>query len=245
MSSLECYPIYHLKSLINKHFALVDVGSTSTKWYFIKSNKLYFDPISDGFNPVYEQVCPEGFITQDIEEELLKIDTLIYYGTGTSTEAAIEKVKQVFAKFEIENFLVFSDILAASRACCEIHQGYVSILGTGSNSVFFDGKDAQVLNPAMGFILGGQGSGAYIGKMLLSFYFSSRMPKDLADVFKVEYNLRKSDVLENTYSQSAAKYLASFAPFASANLQNSWMEDFMDNIMREFISIHLEPFIKR
>ena len=241
---LECYSIFHLESKYDNHFAILDVGSTTTKWYFLKSNRLYFEALTEGFNPVYEQVLPDGFITNDIEDELLEIDTLIYYGTGTSTESAILKVKQVFAKYEIENILVFSDILAASRACCNKHHGYVSILGTGSNTVFFDGKDAQVLNPAMGFMLGGQGSGAYIGKMLLSFYFSSRMPKDLADVFKVKYNLRKSDVLENTYSQSAAKYLASFAPFASANLQNSWMEDFMDNIMREFISIHLEPFIK-
>lgn len=219
------------------------MGSTTAKWYFVNVNGDCDTLTSAGFNPTYQDKVPDGFFTDSIKILLLEIDRVIYYGTGVTSQQAVKVVKNIFQRYQIGSIEVYSDILAAGRACCNDKSGIVAILGTGSNAIYFDGSDVHVGIPSMGYIIGDHGSGSYIGKKLLEFYFTKQMPEDLSSIFEVEFDLSRSMVLQQVYSDVGAKYLAHFAPFLNSVIQHIWIDQFMTEVFNTFINIYLVPLV--
>ena len=109
---------------------------------------------------------------------------------------------------------VESDLLGAARAVCGHEPGIACILGTGSNSCLYDGKDIVKHTPPLGYILGDEGSGSYLGKTLLNGLFKGTLPEELKETFCTRFELKLPDIIERVYRLPAANaFLASLVPF--------------------------------
>ncbi len=143
------------------------------------------------------------------------VSEIWFYSAGATSGKAVETLEYAFGfMFPKAVVNVLSDLLGAARALCGTEPGIVGILGTGSNSCFYDGKDIVKAGHGGGFILGDEGSGAWFGKTLLADYVRNLIPKDMLDALQERYSLDYETVIEKVYrSEAPSRYLASFFPF--------------------------------
>ena len=203
---------------MNKVLLVADSGSTKTDWLLITPDGERLEVHTDGINPardtrdiiynvLYHQLLTQ--ISPTIEPE-----AVYFYGAGCIepfSQTVQDVIKELFCGCEVE---VKSDLLGAARALCGTGSGIACILGTGSNSCLYDGKDIVGHTPPLGYILGDEGSGSYLGKTLLNGLFKGTLPETLKDEFCDEYQLSMSDIIERVYRLPAANaFLASLVPF--------------------------------
>ena len=150
-------------------------------------------------------------------------------------------MRNAIAKFShIQNIYVEHDVMAAALGLFGRESGIACILGTGSNSCFFDGTSLYQEVPALGYILGDEGSGASLGKRLLRDYLYLNLPKHLEHQLKLQFNLNKELVLNKVYKEQAPnRWLASFAPFIKANIHEKYCEDIVRESFRDFFRYHI------
>jgi hypothetical protein len=151
--------------------------------------------------------------------QLWLIETIFYYGAGCAYAEAnkrmFDALKNAFGTEKIE---INSDLLAAARALCGHDEGIACILGTGSNSCLFDGVKIVDNTPSLGYILGDEGSGAALGKRLVSDCLKKQLSPALTKKFLEKYNLTTAEILEQVYHKPMPnRYLAQFAPFLAEN----------------------------
>ena len=201
---------------------IADAGSTKTDW-IVTNNSLITKQIkTKGINPFYQT---ESDIIQLISTEIksqideIEINEIYFYGAGCTTEKQPIVANALKASFTNAKIEVDSDLLAAARALCGHSEGIACILGTGSNSCLYDGKNIIQNTSPLGFILGDEGSGAYLGKTLVSDFLKRQMPDNIADLFANKYRLTTKEAVENVYRQPLPnRYLAQFTPFLSENI---------------------------
>jgi len=219
-------------NLITMKKLIADSGSTKTDWKLLEDGKItgYFQ--TKGLNPFF---ISEENILNTIKEEILpkikgNMDEIFFYGAGVTDKTKSDKIEKplskLFPKAKIE---IQSDLLGASRALFGKEAGIVCILGTGSNSCLYDGKEIKKTIPSLGFILGDEGSGNALGKKLLSDYFKEVMPEKLRKLFEEDYKVKLKEILEQVYkeSENPARYLASFAPFLSKNIADPYCQQIL------------------
>ncbi len=227
---------------------IADGGSTKTNWCLVteEGNKVYFN--TEGYNPYF---APTTYIIQSLQENLptdLEIDKITevnYYGAGCSTpemrKIVEDAMKVVFNKSKI---YIGHDLLAAARALLGHSAGFAAILGTGTNTCIYDGKDIAQNIDSGAYILGDEGSGCYIGKKLLTDYLRGYMPEAVRKNFWDTYKLTPDDVNEQVYTQPRAnRFCASFSKFVydnnvhleySRNLVKTSFEDFFKNLVTHY-----------
>lgn len=219
---------------------IADSGSTKTDWRLISEDETKsFSSI--GFNPYH---ISENQVLEALENSGLalfnnQITEVFFYGAGCSSEKNCNFLLQIFGSFfpnaKIE---VNHDLLAAARAACQKEKGMVAILGTGSNTCLYDGVEVIENIPALGYILGDEGSGAYIGKKLITKYLYNELNIDLKHKFENQYSLNKETILEAVYKKELPnKYLASFAKFVAENVEE--LEDLVLECFQDFFSKHI------
>lgn len=200
---------------------IAEAGSTKTDWILTDNNNIVKRKKTRGINPFYQTAED---ITCLIEKELMPetpndISQIYFYGAGCTAEKqpiVAAALKTIFTNAKIE---VASDLLAAARALCGHSEGIACILGTGSNSCFYNGENITQNTPPLGFILGDEGSGAYLGKTLVSDFLKRQMPDNIAELFADKYQLTTKEAVENVYRQPLPnRYLAQFTPFLSENI---------------------------
>ena len=121
--------------------------------------------------------------------------------------------------------------------------GIACILGTGSNSCFFDGKEILQSNPSLGYILGDEGSGVYMGKKLLRDYLYTDLPNSLHQKFQDEFELNIDEVLDNVYNKYLPnRYIASFTKFIGANIDHPYMHGLVYECFYDFIGNHIVKY---
>ena len=224
---------------------VADSGSTKCDWKLgDSSNPEILLTHTMGFNPFYHNT---DFIKKEISKnaELLEfrneVTELYYFGAGCSSAArnllVEEALRDIFVHAKIQ---VSHDVSASAIATCGAEEGISCILGTGSNSTFFDGKSTfRQMVPALGYILGDEGSGSYLGKRLLSDFLYKRLPTELHAFLKDEMALNKELIFEKTYAEHANVYLASFAKVLSDFKTLDYVQNLVRKGFREFIEIHL------
>ncbi len=207
---------------------IADSGSTKTSWALLSSNGIV-QWSSVGLNPVFHS--NESF-TQVVREGCAphlggKVPYEVHFygagcGAGERKELAVDALKEVFPKSRVN---VEHDMLGAARACFGNGSGICGILGTGSNCcVYTNGMITE--NPvSLGYILGDHGSGNQLGKKLIAARLENRMPTHLSQGFdKMFPDASHENVIRKVYWEPLPnRYLASFAPFASAHLQDEWV----------------------
>jgi N-acetylglucosamine kinase-like BadF-type ATPase len=227
---------------------IADGGSTKTNWCLLNEEgvKVYFN--TEGYNPYFSSIA---YIVNSLNENLPtdlekdKITEVNYYGAGCSTAEKRQQVEDamaaVFTKAKIN---IGHDLLAAARALLGRNAGFAAILGTGTNTCIYDGKDIVNNIDSGAYILGDEGSGCYIGKKLLTDYIRGYMPEVVRALFWDTFQLTPDDVNEQVYTKPLAnRFCAGFSKFVydnnvhieySRNLVRTSFEDFFKNLVTHY-----------
>jgi N-acetylglucosamine kinase-like BadF-type ATPase len=223
---------------------VADSGSTKTDWILNGENGTSEKFSTTGFNPYFHD---EEFILNGLEansELALKaheVKKVFFYGAGCSSDARRAKVKNALTKFfrNAESF-VSHDVLGAILATCGNEPGITCILGTGSNSCYFDGKNIRPNNFGLGFIMGDEAGGSYFGKKLITAYLYDILPSDLRKKFESQYEMNKEIMVANVYNnQKANVWLASFAKFMTENKEHPWVLETVKAGFDEFFRLYV------
>ena len=223
---------------------IIDGGSTKADWYIQHPNGSTSNLTTTGFNPNYDS---EERISSLLEKEAKShfekgsVFTIHYYGTGCWDVSRKQVVKRaMLANFPKAAINIDHDLLAAARATCGDEPGIACILGTGSNSLLFDGKEEKDNVTNLGFLMGDEGSGAVIGKELVKSYFYREMPKELHYVLEKECPNGKMDILDQIYKGGVpAAYLATFTKKYSAHIGHPFIWNLIKNCFEEFLTRHV------
>jgi len=203
---------------------IADSGSTKTFWCVCENSNVLKQISTPGINPFYQTT---GEIQELIMTTLLaeihtfQIDKIFFYGAGCAFPEKNKMVADALAYFftgtEIE---VESDLLGAARALFQYQKGIACILETGSNSCYYDGKQIVKNVSPLGFILGDEGSGAVMGKLLIADCLKHQLPEWLCEKLLDEYELTPAQILESVYKQPFPnRYLASLTPFLREHIE--------------------------
>ncbi len=219
-----------------------DIGGTKATWIW-KNNQGQIRRINTlGYHPLHS-----GHELFDILEntELTRLarqwNQLCYYGTACESVQMADTVKKQLKKiFPYSDIKVYSDLLGATRAACGHKPGVSCILGTGSSSCLYDGKNIRRQVPSLGYILADEAGGADLGKRLLTAYFYGRLEKNTVAQLKDSYQISKDQVLSRLYKKSAAnRYLASFAPFVLKHQKDQAIRRLTRDSIDSFIRNHI------
>jgi glucosamine kinase len=206
---------------------IADSGSTKTDWRLMDGNSIISMVNTKGFNPYYQQL--EEMVTE-IESALvpalntLQVKTIYFYGSGCSTRERQKKISDALTPFFTSaEIFVQSDLIGAARALSGNQPGIVSILGTGSGSCRYDGNQIIENIPSLGFILGDEGSGAWLGKKMVTDFLRGHMPQKSLDTIREKLHIDKEIILEHVnHKPMPSRYLAGFAKFISENIDQTY-----------------------
>jgi N-acetylglucosamine kinase-like BadF-type ATPase len=130
--------------------------------------------------------------------------------------------------------------MAAARALCGRKKGIACILGTGSNSCYYDGRKIVKNSPGLGYVLGDEGSGAYLGKKVIQYYLYGTFDEELRARFGAAYTTNASEILENVYKKPLPnRYLAGFCRFLAENRGHYMIENIIEDGLNDFFFTHL------
>ena len=206
---------------------IADSGSTKTDWRLIRDNSEVSSFSTIGFNPyiIDEKAIIQELVASDLSVVKHEIKEVFFYGAGCSTDKNNNIVLGALTSFFINASVdVNHDMLAAARAACSEKGGMVAILGTGSNSCLFNGKEIIENISALGYILGDYGSGADIGKSFIKAYLEKELPKEIATDFFKQNQLSATDILDAVYKKELPnRFLANFSQFVYQNIQHPYM----------------------
>lgn len=217
---------------------IAESGSTRTEWALVEDNHLVQRVFTEGLNPFFQTRreisrsvrlgLPESFFKK-------KLDQVYYYGAGCSS---YEK-KNILGASLVAQFKtpiqVESDLLAAARGLFKCEAGIACILGTGSNSCFYDGKIIVKNVKAAGYILGDEGSGAVLGKLFLADLLKGLAPKELANEFHEKFRISVNDVMESVYNLPFPnRFLGTIAYFLGD--YNEYVYNLLTNNLRSFFN---------
>jgi glucosamine kinase len=224
---------------------IADSGSTKTDWRLLIPGGETQSFSTVGFNPYFHT-------SQQISEELGKSliplmpkdkvpESVFYYGAGCGTRQNAEIVaKALRSKFQGAGVIVDSDLLGAALGLSDNKPGIVAILGTGSNSCLFNGKEIVDNLPSLGFILGDEGSGAQIGKRLVKAYLDRTIPENMRIAFEEKYGMTKEEILDNVYRKPFPnRFLAAFTRFCSTQGHDPYIRELINTSFDEFLELKI------
>lgn len=225
---------------------IADSGSTKAEWCLLDGKKKKsFD--TQGMSPYFlngDQI--ESVVNLELKSKLKGIEPaeIFYYGTGCSNPNNIKTVKKALQKvFPKAAISVNHDLMGAAKALCGDEKGVACILGTGSNSCYYNGKKIIKNSPGLGFILGDEGSGAYLGKKVVQYFLYNTYDPDLMDRFNAKYNTNAVEILEAVYKQPLPnRYLAGFVTFLVENRGHFMIENIIEDGFNEFFFHHVYKY---
>lgn len=226
---------------------LADSGSTKTTWCLVSDGSPSLTFRTGGINPFYQT---EAGIERELTGNVLPtlpsggVDAVCFYGAGCIGEKAAA-LRRLLARLfpSAQTVDVETDMLGAARALCGHSAGIACILGTGSNSCFYDGTRICANVPPLGFILGDEGSGAVLGKLLVGNVLKRLWPSRLADAFFAYTGLTQEALLDRVYRQPFPnRFLAGLAPFLSARLDEEPVRRLVAGSFRDFLTRNVAQY---
>jgi len=225
---------------------IADSGATKCEWCLVEKGKTR-KITTQGISPYFlnhEQIL--ALLNKELLPKLknAKITEVHFYGTGLSNPDNLVIIKKVLKKtFPGAKTEVQTDLLAAARALCGKAKGIACILGTGSNSCYYNGRKIVKNSPGIGYILGDEGSGAYLGKKVVQYYLYNTFDEDLSTRFEKRFQATGIDILEQVYKHPLAnRYLASFAIFLAENRGHYMIENIIEDGLNDFYFTHLYKY---
>jgi len=229
---------------------IADGGSTKADWIALDNDKKeLFRTRTKGLNPVIlskEKLHDRIIQNYEIYQHKEKVTAVFFYGAGCGTPKPTALLKGVFESiFTKAKVIVEEDMLAAVYAASGGKESIVCILGTGSNSCYYDGEIAHQNVVSLGYILMDEASGNYFGKQLIIDYFYHKMPKEIAEAFKKSYNLSPDEIKLNLYQkESPNAYLGNFAEFMFQFKETAYMHALIKKGFSTFFEYRILPYKK-
>ena len=224
---------------------IADSGATKADWRFIDDEGRITAFSTAGLSPLFwtsKEMTSEinrKFPRKVKEEVKSQKSTVFFYGTSCSSKERIRIVdlgiKKVFPKTKIT---INHDILASARALLGNNPGIACILGTGSNSCYYDGKKILETKGGLTYILGDEGSGAHIGMEFIKAFLNNELPKNIHATFMKEYRLTKDKIFDAVYNKKYPnRFLASFAKFVHEHLDDPFIAGLVTRCIAEFFEM--------
>lgn len=222
---------------------IADSGATKAEWVLVNNGEKQ-TVFTQGISPYFLDTRQ---IADLVENELAKelngvtVGEIHYYGTGCANPENVKSIKKalqhVFPEASVE---VNTDLMAAARAVCDHQKGVACILGTGSNSCYYNGKAIVKNSPGIGYVLGDEGSGAYLGKKVVQYYLYNTFDEDLRALFDAKFVTNGVEILDNVYKKPLPnRYLAGFTMFLAENRGHYMIENIIEDGLNDFFFQHL------
>ncbi len=220
---------------------IADSGSTKVEWCLLDGGKPLKQIFTSGFNAL---MLTEEEISQYLEDELIsqlgdlapQITEVYFYGAGCIDDEVCRNVRRAIRhNIPAETIEAHSDLLGAARALFGEKEGIACILGTGSNSCYYNGREIKDHVSPLGYVLGDERSGAVLGRHLIGDVLKNQLPRELCDKFMDEYHLERSTILRRVYKEPAAnRFLASVTPFLLKNIEEPAIHRLVLNEFKSF-----------
>ena len=227
---------------------IADSGSTKTDWCVVENGVLVQQIFTKGTNPFFQS---EEEISNEIATALLpelktdEFDAVYFYGAGCGFPDKIEIVHRAISKqLKVKgNVEVATDMLAAARGLCGREAGIACIMGTGSNSCYYDGENIVANVSPLGFILGDEGSGACLGKLMVGDLLKNQMTPELKEKFLKQFNLTPADIIDRVYRKPFPnRFLASLSPFLAQNINEPCVLELVLNSFKAFFKRNIMQY---
>jgi N-acetylglucosamine kinase-like BadF-type ATPase len=225
---------------------IADGGSTKTEWCVAENGKQVQRILTKGMNPYFQS---EEEISNEIQSALVPelktttFEAVYFYGAGCLPEK-IPMMQRAIGKYlNAKTIEVNSDILAAAHGLSGRNPGIVCILGTGSNSSYYDGEKVVSNVSPLGFILGDEGSGAVLGKLLVGDLLKNQLPAGLKEKFLEQFDLMPGMIIERVYRQPFPnRFLASLSPFLVQNIEIPEIRALVLNAFKAFFDRNVKQY---
>ena len=224
---------------------IVESGSTKADWILLDGHGREMKRWSImGFNPYFHSSATVAQVLNnhpEIPSYATNVEQVWFYGAGCSSEKLNSVIQNGLSSvFKRADIHVDHDLKAAAFATYNGEPHIACILGTGSNSCFFDGQNIREEVPALAYVLGDEGSASYIGKRLVADFIYKRMPSNLLEAFLAQYKTDKEEIFHHVYHQPHANvYLASFSRFAGDHADDPYIQGIVREGFMKFIEIHV------
>lgn len=225
---------------------IADSGATKCEWCLVQNGKKK-TILTQGISPYFLNAAQiTALLTKELIPKLTnaEITNIHFYGTGLSNVDNAKIIKQVLKKmFFKAKTEVQTDLLGAARALCGKQKGIACILGTGSNSCYYNGKKIVKNSPGLGYVLGDEGSGAYLGKKVVQHFLYNTFDEELKARFEKHFQTSTIEILDHVYKQPLAnRYLASYAIFLAENRGHYMIENIIEDGLNDFFFTHLYKY---
>lgn len=231
---------------MSKKVLIADSGSSKTNWCLLDTSGILQRVNSIGLNPDFHS---RESIFSEVEEMKSQLEdqtpTMIYfYGSGVSSNARKRNIVDAFKfHFQKASINVEHDLLGAARAAHANNEGLVGILGTGSNCCGYDGKRITEEYRSGGYIIGDEGGGVYLGKLLLKSYIEERLDSSLRMEFEKKYGLDTDQILHNIYKEAFPnRFIASFSHFALQWKSHPQIKAMIEENFNRYFEINVSRF---
>lgn len=227
---------------------VADCGSTKIDWCLLNNQKVEKQVFTMGMNAV---MLTEEEIRLRIAEELVPeltgypVEEVYFYGAGCISEEVCSNVARAIRSNFSDNIKVevHTDLLAAARALFGHKPGIACILGTGSNSCYYDGEKIVDNVSPLGYILGDEGSGAVLGKLLLGDILKNQLPQEICTKFLKQYDLDRLAIIRRVYKEPQAnRFLASVTPFLLENIDCPEIHELVLNAFKAFFRRNITQY---
>lgn len=225
---------------------IADSGATKAEWCLLANGEKK-TLLTTGLSPYF---LTTDAIADLVRQEVLPalenaaVDALFFYGTGCANPDNARSVKKALRRvFPNAGIEVSTDLMAAARSLCGRQKGIVCILGTGSNSCYYNGRTIGKNSPGIGYVLGDEGSGAYLGKKVIQYYLYDTFDEDLRARFDAKFVTTPVEVLDNVYKKPFPnRYLAAFTMFLAENRGHYMIENMIEDGLNDFFFQHLNKY---
>lgn len=223
---------------------IADSGSTKTHWCLLEDGNAIKHFQTSGINPIIlraEQI--QDLLSEELNEEVMDsdIEEIYFYGAGIKNREIASFMSIILRNhFGSKHIESYSDMLGACRALCMDEPGVCGILGTGSNSCYYNGEAIHYHHPSLGYVLGDEGSGTHLGRKVLQYYFYQTFEPELALAFEQKYGSDVVPILDRIYKgERPNQYLASFSAFLSEQRGHYMIENIIEDCFVEFHENHI------
>lgn len=254
----------------NSIILIADSGSTKTDWTLLNpsdrdGNGVIATFHTQGITPIHQtpeqirQIIGQELVQQlssfprarlidsgVLEAPLLSNLNVVFYGSGCTPVHAPHMRQLLTGVLSTQNVEVYSDLMGAARALCQQEEGIACILGTGANSCLYDGQGIVQNTPALGYILGDEGSGSVLGRMFMNAIFKNPDFISIRDEYLTEEKLTQADVIRRVYHEPMAnRFLATTSLFIGEHLDNPLLQQLVVDNFRNFFQRNIKPYNRR
>ncbi|MDR2835214.1 MAG: hypothetical protein LBV69_03305 [Bacteroidales bacterium] len=230
------------------YILFADSGSTKTEWIITDKNYNYVSHFNTiGLNPYFvteKRIYDEINSAYPTIPSVSLIEKLYFYGSGCEERDDQPHLKNALKKiFKNSEVHVFSDMLGAARAILKSDFGIAAIIGTGTNSCLYDGNNIIQNAISLGYILGDEGSGAYIGKIFVKNYLERKFNETLNNQILIETGATHSSILNAIYTMpNPSKFLAGFCSFIYQHLEELSLQSIVNDCFNSFFEKYITIF---